>query len=134
MVSLFSQNFECSKCENHVFVEFLPCFPVLLYEWNTSINDSFWFLGVFLLGIISLKRALLFNGGRGFVFSWGLSFLSGGCPMVGGIGIYGGLKKHKMGVHPMLPTMRNHWHLFSTIKNMAYIFLAWSPDDTDMFI
>ena len=45
-------------------------FPVLFYEWNTSINVSFWFWGVFLLGIISWKGALLFNG-RGFIFKWG---------------------------------------------------------------
>ena len=43
---------------------------MLFYEWNTSINDSFRFFGVFFLGIISWKGDLLFNG-RGFVFSWG---------------------------------------------------------------
>ena len=63
-------------------------FPVLLNEWNTSINGNFWFLGFFFLGMISWKRALLFNReglvsneGGGFIFrlsGWGWG---GGTPL-----------------------------------------------------
>ena len=40
---------------------FCHLFPVLFYEWNTSINDSYQFLGFF-LRIISWKEPSLFNG------------------------------------------------------------------------
>ena len=39
---------------------FCHLFPVLLYEWNTSINDSYQFFGFF-LRIISWKEPSLFN-------------------------------------------------------------------------
>ena len=44
---------------------FCHLFPVLYYEWNTSIDDN---LFVFFLEIISWKGTLLFNGG--FIFKW----------------------------------------------------------------
>ena len=44
---------------------FCHLFPVLYYEWNTSIDDNLFF---FFLEIISWKGTLLFNGG--FIFKW----------------------------------------------------------------
>ena len=50
------------------FCHLLSFFPVLFYEWNKSINGSFTFF-LFLLGIITWKGTLFFNGG--LFFSWG---------------------------------------------------------------
>ena len=62
---------------------FSHLFPELFYEWNTSINDRFRFLGGFFVGIISWKVALLFIW-EGFAYQLSrASILKGGVAHLG---------------------------------------------------
>ena len=56
--------------------DFCHLFPVLFYAWNTSINDSFWFLGFFsrnhfLEGGFTFQQGVCFSDGVLFIFKWG---------------------------------------------------------------
>ena len=67
---------------------FCHLFPVLVYDWNTTINNSSQFFRVFSRNPI-LQRGFIYQWGEGYFSDGGSSFLSGGCPM-GSIGFDGG--------------------------------------------
>ena len=74
--SLSNKLFQCSykilnaPNEKIMFLlNFCYLFPMLFYDWNASIHDSFRFFGDFFLGISSWYGASLFNGW--LLLSWG---------------------------------------------------------------
>ena len=79
IVSLFLQNFECSKWENHVFMEFLLSFFQCCFMSETQVLMTVFNFSWFFSRNHFLEGGFTFQcrGGGGVIFGWEVSFLSG---------------------------------------------------------
>ena len=77
IVSLFLQNFECSKWENHVFMEFLLSFFQCCFMSETQVLMTVFNFSWFFSRNHFLKGGFTFQCRGGLIFGWGVSFLSG---------------------------------------------------------